>query len=79
MKQNPQLADLKGQKPKDAFSRALMNAQLQPQMNYRKSFTMDQESIDILNDVTVKLVKKRGKSVSASEALRVILAAFKNT
>lgn len=77
MKIKPQLADLQEITPDDDFTKALIDAHTAPKMTYRKSFTMDQASVDILNEITVKLTNNAGRTVTASEALRVILSSVR--
>jgi hypothetical protein len=73
----PNLKDLNKVEKQDAFSQVVETVQAKQEEMIKKTFTLDQRTVDVINDLALQLGQERGKVVSASEAVRVMASQFK--
>ena len=72
----PKLKDLNKAEKNDSFTKAVQVVQAQQEEMIKKTFTLDRKTIDIINETALKLGQERGKVISASEAVRIIISQF---
>ncbi len=80
MKAPPNVTDLAKHLPQDPVSKtaaAVKKAEKQSGEMPRKTYVLGVEDVDYINAYSLKLGQKRGQNVSASEALREIIAEHK--
>jgi hypothetical protein len=62
----------------DAFSETIEHVKSEASEMVRKTFSIEQSQLDIINGIAFELSKKAGKPVGASEALRNLLNNFES-
>ncbi len=69
----PQLAELSTTAPADAFTKEIAHQKARASSVIRKTFSLEQRHMDYLLTVAAEAMQTTGKTVSASEALRIII------
>jgi hypothetical protein len=69
----PNLKNLANPTIKPAFEKAVQQAQASAGEMKKKTFSLEQRHIDYINKIGLELAQQRGKTMPASEALRLIL------
>lgn len=69
----PNLKNLAQTTTKPAFEQAVQQAQTSAGEMKKKTFTLEQRHIDYINQKSLDMAQQRGKTMPASEALRLIL------
>ena len=69
----PQLTELATEAPADAFTREVAHQRGRASAVIRKTFSLEQRHMDYLLTVAVEAMQAAGKTVSASEALRIVI------
>jgi hypothetical protein len=69
----PNLKNLAQTTTKSAFEQAVQQAQTSAGEMKKKTFTLEQRHIDYINQKSLDMAQQRGKTMPASEALRLIL------
>ena len=73
----PKLKDLNNVGEKDQFTKTVEVVQAKAAEMSKKTFTLDQQTIDVINGVALQMGQERGKVASASEAVRFIVSQYK--
>jgi len=69
----PNLRNLANPTIKPVFEKAVQQAQANASEIKKKTFSLEQRHIDYINKIGLELAQQRGKTMPASEALRLIL------
>ncbi len=69
----PQLADLSETTTNDPFSQAVAEQKARASLVIRKTFSLEQQHMDYLLKVATEAMQTNGRTVSASEALRIVI------
>jgi len=69
----PKLEELSTKAPADAFTREVMHQKARASVVIRKTFSLEQHHMDHLLAVASEAMQAAGKTISASEALRIII------
>ncbi len=69
----PKLEELSTKASADAFTREVVQQKARASSVIRKTFSFEQHHMDYLFTVASKAMQATGKTVSASEALRIII------
>jgi hypothetical protein len=69
----PDLKNLAKTTAKPLFEKAVQEAQISAGEMKKKTFTLEQQHIDYIHKFSLDMSLKRGKTMPASEALRLII------
>lgn len=69
----PQLTDLARKTQEDPFSKAVTEQKARSSSAVRKTFSLEQQHLDYLLKVASQAMQTAGRTVSASEALRIVI------
>ncbi len=70
---SPQLIDLSETTASDPFSQAISDQKARSSGVVRKTFSLEQQHLDYLLKVATEAMQTHGRTVSASEALRIVI------